>query len=144
MGQSGNPAKRAAQETPEPVVYDRAESADEFGTEDFDAFWSSRDRKARQTNIMGHRVTLPAALPLQFEMEARRLQKSKNIDDIKRLVGILMGSDALDAWVSAGLDYEQFAVLLAWLPRVIVGEDITLAQVAAMLEDAEATTPDPS
>lgn len=147
MGKSGNPAKRAQQEAAqaEPVTYDRADAADEYGTEDFDAFWSARDRKHRRTRIRGHVVDLPASLPLQFEMEARRLEKSKDFEDVKRLVGILVGPDALAAWIKSGLDAEQFGVLLAWLPQVItLGDDApTLAEVAAKLDALEDNTVDP-
>jgi hypothetical protein len=141
MGKSGNPAKRAEQEaaaqTDEAPVYEPVESADEFGTEDFDAFWEARNRKRRRTNIMGQSIELPASLPLQFEMEARRVERSRNEDDIKRLVGILAGPDALDGWIERGLDAEQFAVLLAWLPRVIVGQKVTLAEIADAIASAQ-------
>lgn len=137
MGKSGNPAKRAQDETPEPVEYDRAPAADEFGTEDFDAFWESRTRKVRLTKIMGQVVELPPALPLRFEMEARRVERSRSEEDVRRLVGILFGEDALDGWIERGLDSEQFPVLLAWGPRVIAGQDITLAEVADLIEKAQ-------
>ena len=127
MGKSGNPAKRAEQE--QAPTYDMGPVTD-TGTEDFDQFWSARDRKRPTTNIMGRRVELPPALPLRFEMEARRAANSKDERDVQRLVGILFGEDALDHWREAGMDLEQFMVLLAWAPRVIAGQPITLAEVA--------------
>lgn len=141
MGKSGNPAKRAQAEQAETPVYEPGETADEHGTEDFDAFWESRTRKRRKTKIMGQDVELPPALPLRFEMEARRLERSKSEDDVRRLVGVLFGETALDGWVEAGMDAEQFAVLLAWGPRVIAGHDITLAEVADLLEQAQTADP---
>lgn len=105
--------------------------ADETGgVEDFDAFWSGRQRRARVTTIMGERITLPPSLPLQFEMEARRLQRSKRDTDVRKLVGILFGEDSLERWSKAGMDLEQFMVLLAWAPRAIEGDPVTLAEVA--------------
>jgi hypothetical protein len=86
---------------------------------------------------MGQSIELPASLPLQFEMEARRVERSRTEDDIKRLVGILAGPDALDGWIERGLDAEQFAVLLAWLPRVIVGQKVTLAEIADAIASAQ-------
>lgn len=84
-------------------------------TEDFDAFWSAQDRKPTSLkNVFGVDVTLPPALPLRFEVEARKVAVSKDPDDTKRMVGILFGSDALDHWIARGMDLEQFAVLLMW------------------------------
>lgn len=132
MGKSGNPAKAAEQEAAETETPAReyAPAADEHGTEDFDAFWAARKRTRRSTKIMGQLVTLPPSIPLQFEMEARRLERSKTDQDVQHLVGILFGPDALDGWIEAGLDAEQFAVLLAWAPGAITGSGMTLAEVA--------------
>lgn len=120
-------------------------------TEDFDAFWQSRTRKRKVTTIMGRRTELPAALPLQFELEAKKVARSKRDKDVRRMVSILFGDEALAEWAEAGMDSEQFAVLLAWAPRVIAGHDVTLAQVAQELADYQAAqdkrqkdgTPDP-
>lgn len=117
---------------------------DNLGVEDFDAFWSARDRKGKTTTIMGETVTLPPSLPLQFELEARKLQRSKRDKDVRKLVGILFGPDMLDRWVAKGMDLEQFSVLLAWAPQVIAGAKVTLAEVAAELAKMEAGTADPT
>jgi hypothetical protein len=107
--------------------------------EDFDAFWQSRKRKQRTVTIMGETVPLPASLPLQFQLEAQRLQRSKRDQDIRKLLVILLSDeDCTDRWAAKGMDLEQFAVLVAWLPQVIAGRDITLAEVADQLEAAEA------
>lgn len=100
------------------------------GVEDFDAFWASRKRKDRATTIMGVATKLPPSLPLQFEMEAKRLSRSKRDKDVRKLVGILFGEDALAKWSERGMDLEQFMVLLAWAPRAIAGQPVTLAEVA--------------
>ena len=111
--------------------HETPETTDEHaGVEDFDAFWAKRKRRVRQTTIMGETVTLPPSLPLQFEMEAKRLQRSKRDQDVRHLVGLLFGEDALGRWSKAGLDLEQFMVLLAWAPRAIAGDPVTLAEVA--------------
>lgn len=114
------------------------------GTEDFDAFWSSQKRTGRRVRLFGEVVELPPALPLQFEMEARRLQRSKRDKDVTRLVGILFGEDALERYAAAGMDIEQFRLLLAWAPRAIAGQKgkdgqpLALAEVAAELAEADA------
>lgn len=108
----------------------------EDSLEDFDAYWESIGRKGKRTRIMGEVVTLPPSLPLQFELEAQKLRRSKNERDMRKLVGILFGDDALDKWTKAGLDLHQLMVLLAWAPRVISGQRITLAEVDAEVRAA--------
>jgi hypothetical protein len=129
MGKSGNPAKRAQQDA-EQTPADTIAAPEDAALEDFDGFWSARDRKRKTTTIMGETITLPPALPLQFEMEARRAERSRNERDVRKLVAILFGEKALDRWAKRGMDLEQFMVLLAWAPAVITGRDITLEQVA--------------
>ena len=106
-------------------------------TEDFDAFWSARERKQKSTTIMGETITLPPALPLQFELEARRLARSKRDQDVRKLVAILFGQDTFTKWAEKGMDLEQFQVLLAWAPQVIAGNDVTLAEVAEQVAKAD-------
>lgn len=120
---------------------DIAEDSDAL--EDFDAFWTARDRKHPTVKIMGKDYTLPASLPLQFELEARRLQRSKKNGDVQKLVGILFGQDSMAEWAEAGMDIEQFQLLLAWAPRRIAGQKITLAEVKAELSEKD-DEPDPT
>lgn len=151
MGQSGNPAKRAEQEQAEAArraEYD-ALALEAGQLEDFDQFWQDVERKPNITTIMGERVELPPSLPLRFELEARRLQRSRSDRDVRTLVGILFGNGDLEAgaelvnrWAEKGMDADQFMVLLAWAPQVIAGQKVTLAQVREQLSDQE--TPDPS
>jgi len=121
------------------------------GTEDFDAFWSSQKRQGRSVRMFGEVITLPPALPLQFEMEARKLQRSKRNQDVTKLVSILFGQDAFERFAAAGMDIDQFRLLLAWAPRAIAGQKgedgqpITLSEVAAELaEKDDDTEPDPT
>lgn len=146
MGKSGNPAKRAEQEAAEVSTVEPDQApvyADEHGTEDFDAFWASRKRKVRKTKIMGVEVELPPSLPLEFEMKAKQMERSTDEDDIRYLVGLLFGQDALDTWAKRGMDGDQLAVLLAWAPAAIAGSNVTLAQVADELarQEAEGVNP---
>lgn len=114
--------------------HEATEVETELGAEDFDAFWEAKaksgERVGKTTRIMGETVTLPPALPLRFEMEAKRLQRSKNERDMKTLLGTIFDADAMDRWVAKGMDLEQFMVLIAWAPQVIAGADVTLAEVA--------------
>lgn len=140
MGKSGNPAKRAALEAADPIEYDPT-PLDSAGVEDFDAFWQSQERTGIPVRIRGEVVTLPPALPLQFELVARRKKNSKDPRDTEKLVGILFGEDALTKWAGAGMDSEEFAVLLAWATQRIGGGTMSMAEVAAKLQEAEGADP---
>jgi hypothetical protein len=139
MGKSGNPAKRAEQEAEqaEPVTYDPT-PVDADGVEDFDAFWQQQDRKRPAVRIMGEVVDLPPAIPLEFELLAKRMSAKSDDASVRRCVAVLFGEDRLDRWAEAGMDAEQFKVLLAWAPQRIAGNDVSLAEVAAMVKAAEA------
>lgn len=138
MGQSGNPAKRAAQDAPK--TYDPT-PVDADGVEDFDAFWQSQTRTTRPVRIAGQVVELPPAIPLQFSLESDRLAASENPDDVRYLVGLLFGDGQLDRWAAAGMDLQQFQVLLAWAPHRIQGGTMSLAEVAAKLAESEGAAP---
>lgn len=142
MGKSGNPAKRAEAER-EPVEYD-PNPVDADGVEDFDAYWSEQDRAGTRVRIMGQVVQLPHSLPLRFELEAKRLRRSKKDSDVRHLVGLLFGQDALQAWTEAGMESHQLSVLLAWAPMRLAGNDVSFGQVEAMMAEQEAKGDDPS
>lgn len=124
-----------------------SEHTTDDGMEDFDAFWTARNRKGRRVRVMGEAIELPPSIPLQFELEARKLQRSKREKDVTKLVGILFGADAFEKWAEKGMDLEQFQLLLAWGPRAIVDASVTLEQVAEELaerEDAKDGEADPT
>jgi hypothetical protein len=135
MGASGNPSKRAREQAEAAAAraeYDELDlQAGEL--EDFDAYWDQQDRQPHVTTIMGERVELPPSLPLQFELEARRMQRSRKDSDVRKLVAILFGEDMTERWAEKGMDAQQFELLLAWAPQVIAGEKVTLSQVREQL-----------
>lgn len=147
MGKSGNPAVRAQQENAEPEQFDPT-PVDENGVEDFDAFWDTQGAQPIPVKIRGEIFHLPPALPLQFELEAKRLEKSKREKDLHKLITLLFGPKALQRLAAAGVDTDQLRILLAWAPQRIGGGNMSLAQVAAMVAKAEAQpegeSPDPS
>jgi hypothetical protein len=138
MGKSGNPAKRAEQETEQAEPTYDPTPVDADGVEDFDAFWQQQDRKRPAVRIMGEVVDLPPAIPLEFELLAKRMSAKSDDASVRRCVAVLFGEDRLDRWAEAGMDAEQFKVLLAWAPQRIAGNDVSLAEVAAMVKAAEA------
>lgn len=141
MSKSGNPAKAAEQAQATETEYDPT-PVDDNGVEDFDAFWDGQDRPTKPVKIMGEVIHLPPAIPLEFELLAKRLEKRSDDKAVRRLVACLFGADTLDRWAEAGMDAEQFQVLLAWAPQRIAGGTMSLAEVAAKI--AEANAPDPT
>lgn len=104
--------------------------------EDFSAFWAQRDRKGKTLRnvVPGVDVTLPAALPLAFEIEARRLQGASDLGAIHRVFGMLYGRDTLARLIEGGLDGEQLAVLIAWGAANAGGKDMTLEEVSVEVD----------
>ena len=134
-GKSGNPAKRAQQETPR--AYDPT-PVDDNGVEDFDAFWSSLDRKGVTIRVAGEDIELPPALPLEVELLSKRMQRRKaDAPAVKRLLVLLFGEDRTEAWAKAGMDTEQLQVLLAYTMHKIGGGTMSMAEVHAHLTESE-------
>lgn len=136
MGKSGNPAKRAEQETPR--AYDPT-PVTEDGVEDFDAFWQAQDREHVTIRVKGENIDLPPAMPLEVELLAKRLQRRSDPKAVKRMLVALFGADRTEAWAEAGMDAEQFQVLLAYSMHRIGGGTKSMAEVAELLRDREAS-----
>lgn len=135
MGKSGNPAKR--DDTTDAPTYDPT-PVDADGVEDFDAFWSSLDRKGVTIRIMGETITLPPALPLEVELLTKRMNRKRaDAAAVKRLLTLLFGEDRTEKWANAGMDTEQLQVLLAYTMHRIGGGTMTMAEVRALLLDRE-------
>lgn len=136
MGKSGNPAKRAEQETPR--AYDPT-PVTEDGAEDFDAFWQAQDREHITIRVMGENIALPPAMPLEVELLAKRLQRRSDAKAVKRMLTALFGADRTEQWAEAGMDSEQFQVLLAYTMHRLQGGTKSMAEVAELLRDREAS-----
>lgn len=102
------------------------------GAEDFDAFWTEVGRKqVVLKNVFGVDLVLPPTLPLQLELEMKIYQKSDKVEDIGRLCRILfrLTDEEYQRWIDAGMDVEQFSVLLMWGLANASGNPMTLADV---------------
>lgn len=132
---SGNPAARAEQDAPTAPI---PTPVDENGVEDFDAFWSSLDRKGLTIRVAGEDIELPPALPLEVELLTKRIGRRKaDAASVKRLLVILFGEDRTEKWANAGMDTEQLQVLLAYTMHRIGGGTMTMGQIHAALRDRE-------
>lgn len=114
---------------PARTVDELRDDAEQAEHEDFDRFWSGQNRTGKVlSNVLGIDLHLPRTLPLLFEVEARRLQTSRDPEDVRRMFGLLFGADSYDELVKRGLDAEQFSVLLIWGAANAAGRDMTLPQ----------------
>ncbi|SDL14351.1 hypothetical protein SAMN05428985_11032 [Nocardioides sp. YR527] len=114
---------------------------DEDDHTDFDAWWKKQakaKKKPATTTIRGVTITLPRSLPLQYQLEVTRQGKLKpDKQNPLILASILLGQQQTQQLLRAGLDLDQFPVLLAWIPAKIQGSDMTLDEVARDLEEYE-------
>ena len=140
MGKSGNPAVRAQQDAapPEAREYDPT-PVDADGIEDFDAFWQSQDREHITIRVMGENIDLPPAMPLEVELLAKRLQRKSDPRSVRRMITALFGEDRTTKWAEAGMDAEQFQVLLAYAMHRIGGGDRSMSEVRDLIRDREAS-----
>lgn len=110
---------------------------DDFGeVEDFDA-WRSQQRAkrtgGRRVKVFGRVVALPTSLPLGLQLS---LDDISNVDDVRRIVGILYGEDALDHWVECDVDMADFQTLMAWGMASADGQRITFDEAARLVAEA--------
>ncbi|WP_367128330.1 hypothetical protein [Saccharothrix sp. HUAS TT1] len=116
------------------------EPDEQFGEEDFAAFW--RDATAgevRETKtIFGVTVEVPTDLPLNFENLVEAMGKSSKEEDVKKLVGILFGQDVLDTWKARGCTGRQFQVLFMWGYANGQGKPTTFAEAKQLADEAAA------
>jgi len=106
---------------------------------EFEQFWAAHGRQAEQRKtILGVEVVVPTDLPLRFEEQARALEGSHNIEDVKALLRMLFGADVLDGWVAHGVTGRMFRFLLMWGTVNGQGQPHTFEQAWPLFEQAEA------
>ena len=103
----------------------------------FDQFWAEQNRQAVTETILGVTVTLPVSAPLKFSMEAERLVNSSNVKDVVGLLEKLFGEGTIQKWADAGMDTQQFTVLLAWSMGNLDGKRTTFREAKQLIDDAE-------
>ncbi|MEE2041283.1 hypothetical protein Q8791_29065 [Nocardiopsis sp. CT-R113] len=123
---------------------DAAEAPDGFGT--FDDYRESRAAKRAEaavtTVILGEEVTLPAELPIGFELRMHRLgspgtTEAETITILRELVAMLYGDDALDEWQD-DLDLDDLQVLVIWgAANVRKPYSMTFPEAAEVAQAAE-------
>lgn len=133
------PAPPRRKRTAAEQVEERLAEQEAEGVEDFDAFWSQQSRTGKVLrNVCGLDLHLPAALPLAFELESRRLANDRSLRAVHRLFGLLYGEGTLAQLIERRLDPEQLSVLLLWGVANSGGGDLDLAGAQAQYEDMKA------
>ncbi|MEO3860867.1 hypothetical protein [Acrocarpospora sp. B8E8] len=98
-------------------IYDEElldDNAPEESHETWDSFWAevkAKQGKPRTEVIRGVAVTVPHSLPLKYD---RLIEQVSDSEDAKPALAMLFGADVLDAWVEAGMEAEEFQVVLLW------------------------------
>ncbi|MEV0115537.1 hypothetical protein AB0H77_20215 [Streptomyces sp. NPDC050844] len=84
---------------------------------DFDAFFAEHATEPRFGAVLrlyGREYVLPTSLPVLFTIQMERVKDSDNADDIRRLLAVLFGPDALDEWAEHGMTDRQLGIVLLW------------------------------
>jgi len=116
------------------------EPDEEFGEEDFAAFWRDAvaQEKRETKRIFGVDVAVPTDLPLNFEQLVESMGESTDEDDVKHLCSILFGQDVLEQWKARGCTGRQFQVLFLWGYANGQNKPTTFAEAKKMADEAAA------
>lgn len=109
-------AEQARQEKRDRYARQR-EQAEEAETADFDAYRALQAPATIGVRIRGRVFHLPKQAPLSFTLETER-QKSANgrmtTEDLRRMVTMLLGPEALDHIVESGYDHDDLGILIMY------------------------------
>jgi hypothetical protein len=86
---------------------------------DFDEDWAEEDASAPKIRLMGKIYTLPATLPAKLVLFVHRVKtgddnakRNVGIDEIKNMVGVLIGADAVEEIVERGIGIDRLGDVL--------------------------------
>jgi hypothetical protein len=119
---------------PEPAIEDDELDAmdDEYEDEDFDedgpepldavnadAFFAAEVSTIRPARLVlyDEEYVLPVRTPLAFTLLAERHAEDESMETIRAVLAPIFGEDALDHWLTKGMDQHQFSVVLMWAAR---------------------------
>jgi len=90
---------------------------------DFDAFWQEKQDEPIQFTAFGKTYDLPPSPPAAIILEMKKLRKDQGLDGVvaeEQLVMLmeqLLGEDAVQELVDAGMTIEQLEDLMEWIGR---------------------------
>jgi hypothetical protein len=116
------------------------ESSDELEPETYeswDAFWSEVEgpEKARTETIRGIEVRVPTGLTVRLARRFEQLQNSSSMDDITSLLADLYSTDAVEAWIAAGMELLEFQTVMAWSVAQAGGNPITFREALRRIRE---------
>jgi hypothetical protein len=86
---------------------------------DFDEDWAEEDASAPKIRLMGKIYTLPATLPAKLVLFVHRVKTGEDdakrnvgITEIKSMVGVLIGADAVEEIVERGIGIDRLGDVL--------------------------------
>ncbi|GAA1455466.1 hypothetical protein [Nocardiopsis tropica] len=109
--------------------------------ESFDAFWSEvkAKEKPRYETILGIAVRVPTSMTLRFRQRLDHVDMAATSeDDVREILGDLFGVDTIDRWISAGMDEEQLAVVMAWAMACANGRTVTWRDAYEAVQEGKA------
>lgn len=113
----------------------------------FDAFWAEVSGGATEI-IRDVEVAIPTDVPIAMELRIQQLQESESEQDVRELVGLLFGVDALDQWAAAGMGLRELQTVLTWGLAHAAGQPLTFREahetVTAAEQAAEGKAPGPN
>lgn len=104
--------------------------------DDFLAYWRTR-RPAEVKKIFGVQVAVPSDLPLNFGDRYEQVKDSDDPEDMKVLLGVVVGQGVLDQWIARGAGVEQIKVLLTWGMLNGSGVPTTFAEAAERVAEID-------
>lgn len=138
--QTGGPAdlrdERADRYARQRAAVERAETAD------FDAWRAQRAPTTLGVRIAGRTFHLPKQAPLAYTLETERHRaRNARMDtaDLRRMVAMLFGGDALDHIIDAGYDHDDLGVLIMYATANIGSptERVSFGEAAEFYRQAE-------
>lgn len=86
---------------------------------DADAFFAAEVSPVQPASLVlyGETYVLPIRTPLAFTLLAERHAAEESLETIRKVLAPIFGEDALDHWITQGMDEWQFSVILMWAAR---------------------------
>jgi hypothetical protein len=117
---------------------------------DADAFFAAEVLPVRPAvlHMYGRVYTLPTQVPLSFNLLLERHQEDTGMDAFREVLGPIFGADALDYWISRGIDDRRLGIVLGWaIANMRNPGSVSLAEAARLYDEqtsGKAQTPTPT
>lgn len=118
------------------------EAAQRAETADFDAFRAQQAPTTLGVRIRGRVFHLPKQAPLSYTLTTERHQQrggQMTTEELRRMVTMLLGPDALDHIIEAGYDHDDLGILIMYASANLGSpvEKVTFAEAEQFYRDNE-------